>query len=301
MSPSHQRPRPGDPVDHFLVHRDAQRRGKPVVPLERRHRPGVPHPALGEARRGPPSSRPAPPVPAAPPARRPPARWPPASARVPPATCRRSRALLRHDARHRPARHLVRASASRRPAGSRRGPGRTPTSGSRLPREHPEALAHDLGRCRRRAAPAAPPHRRAGRRRPPASALAPHPAHTRRALSRRTSSSSGTTSSTTAGVPAAGQQRLERLGLGDRAGEPVEHEARRRVRPAQPLPHHLDHQRVADQLAAAHHRLHLRAPGRCPPRPPPAGCRRSTPAERRAASPAARPASPSRPPEVRAL
>ena len=84
---------------------------------------------------------------------------------------------------------------------------------------------------------------------------------------RRTISSSGTSrlSSAVIAPVALGEQAIERLGLRQRAREPVEQEAGRGVRLGDALAEHLDRDAVRHELAAARVALGLDAERRARP------------------------------------
>ena len=149
-------------MHHLLVHRRAQRRRIAAVALERRLGARRPAPATPPWRRGRPSSRPAPPSPPAPPAHRRPARWPRASARSPPATCRRSQSRSSR-------RHRRRDRRCRWPPSPRRAPGcRRSTGTSDAPRSTRRAAWSDADR------PSAAPARSPPRRRSASTSAPPH-------------------------------------------------------------------------------------------------------------------------------
>ena len=218
----------------FLVHRRAQRRRIPAIPLERRLRAARAHQPLGQlvevqrrhTRRHRRLERA--------PARRPPTGWPSASARSRRPTGRQSprphdRGHGRRDVgRHRLERLVAVDRPKRRPA---------PVelhNRLRLPRVDPQPLLHDPSGRRRIRCTSGPPHEPHAVS--PTTAGVPHLAQIRRERNRSTSVSSGTSMSTTTSGCRWSSKQVQRLGLRQRPRKPVEHEpaAPHRPRPAGP-------------------------------------------------------------------
>ncbi len=254
MSPSAQLARRRrNAVHDFLVHRRAQRRGKPAIALERRLRAAVAHQALGqpvEVRRRD--------------ARRhrrfefrehlaPRTGWPPASSRSRRPIGRRS-----SRASHAPTRPPRRCRPPPRPASGRRQRIETSAAPRRTRRAAAVSRAYTRRRSRTtstlssRRCTSAPPHlrarRQAGDRIPPARAANPP----QRSAARSASPPGTSMFTTTIGGPSCGQ-RVERLGLRPRVrGNPSRTKPADGVGPQEPFPDDADHDVVADQLARVH-------------------------------------------------
>ena len=249
----------GMPCTTCFVHRRAERRGIPAVPLERRLRARRPHQRSRPARRDPPSSRPAPPAARAPPAPRRPAGSRRASARSPPATCRRSRRARSRPPTASPTPQSIDPPSPRPAAGPRRSTGTSAAPVElderlRLPRGRPAAAPRTTRRCRRSRCTSAPPQlaaRRIASSRPARST----PQRRRRSAARRQPPHQHVLRhhdvdhhQRTAPV----DHLVERVGLRHRARKPVEHEPRQRVRPPSRSRDDADHHVVADQLPRVH-------------------------------------------------